>query len=76
MDITNKPTTLLGAELGKEYIITGITAEDDMAGFLFTLGCYKGQTVTVISLVSDNYVIVIKDARYSIDKNLADAIHI
>ena len=66
---------LAQAELNKEYIIKGIKADDDeLVNFLFTLGCYEGEKVTVISVLADNYVISVKDARYSIDKDLAEAI--
>ncbi len=67
--------TLVQAELGKEYVITAIETHDsELESFLFTLGCYVGEIVTVVSHVSGNYVIVVKDARYSIDKELASAI--
>ena len=45
-----------------------------MRDFLFTLGCFEGEKVTVISVLADNYIIHVKDARYSIDKELARAI--
>lgn len=58
-----------------EYIIKEIrTTDDELKDFLFTLGCYEGEAVTIISILSDNYVINVKDARYSIDKELAEAI--
>ncbi len=67
--------SLLSAEFNKEYKIKKIATDDEeMKDFLFTLGCYEGEFVTVISKLSGNYVIVIKDARYSIDKQLAQAI--
>jgi len=50
------------------------TDDEELKNFLFTLGCYEGETVTVLSVVSDNLVISVKDARYSIDKDLAEAI--
>ncbi|WP_372881936.1 FeoA family protein [Psychromonas sp.] len=63
------------AEINKEYVIEDVVAADkEIVNFLFTLGCFKGQTVTVISLLSENYVIAIKDARYSIDADLARAV--
>ncbi len=67
---------LSSGELNKEYIISSIDtgADKDMENFLFTLGCYKGEKVTVISRLSKNYVISLKDARYSIDESLASAI--
>lgn len=66
---------LSNAELNTEYVIKGIQTNDsEMEEFLFTLGCYEGEIVTVISELSDNYVIAIKDARYSVDSELAKAI--
>lgn len=59
------------------YIINSIdTNQEDMRDFLFTLGCYPGEEVTIISKLADNYIINIKDSRYSIDKELANAIFI
>lgn len=65
---------LSDARLGKTYMIREIVANQEMKNFLFTLGCYAGETITLISILSENYVINIKDARYSIDKDLAKAI--
>ncbi|WED29443.1 ferrous iron transport protein A [Vibrio sp. DW001] len=60
------------AKLNKEYEIKNIIPDDkEMVHFLFTLGCFKGESVTVISILSDTYVIAVKDARYSIDLDLA-----
>lgn len=68
-------TNLSQAEIDKQYIIKEVKTDDaELRDFLFTLGCYDGEEVTVISVVSENYVITIKDARYSIDKELAEAI--
>ncbi|WP_330400324.1 FeoA family protein [Tepidibacter mesophilus] len=62
-------------EVNVEYIIKSIETDDeDMESFLFTLGCYEGEKVTVISVLAENYVISVKDARYSIDLELAQAI--
>jgi ferrous iron transport protein A len=59
----------------KEYIIENVISDDTkIINFLFTLGCFKGQSITVISSLSDTFVIVIKDARYSIDADLANTI--
>ena len=69
--------TLADAKVNKEYIIKSIdTYNCEMKDFLFTLGCYEGEKITVISILADNYVISVKDARYSIDKNLARCIFI
>jgi len=57
------------------YIIKGIdTHEQGMKDFLFTLGCFEGEKITVISILAENYIIHLKDARYSIDADLARAI--
>jgi len=57
------------------YIIEKIkTRQEDLRDFLFTLGCYPGEEVTIISLLAGNYIVSIKDARYSIDEELASAI--
>jgi len=57
------------------YIIEKIkTRQDDLRDFLFTLGCYPGEEVTIISRLAGNYIVSIKDARYSIDEELASAI--
>lgn len=67
--------TLANASIDEEYIIKAVETNNcEMKDFLFTLGCYEGETITLISILSDQYVIVIKDARYSIDKNLASCI--
>ena len=59
---------LTDARLGQEYIIK------ELNSFLFTLGCYSGEPVTVVSHLRGCYVISIKDGRYNIDANLAEAI--
>lgn len=68
---------LTHAEVNSTYIIKKISTEDKaMRDFLFTLGCYDRQSITVISVIGENYIINIKNARYSIDIELAKAIHI
>ena len=58
-----------------EYTIKEIQTEDQsMKDFLFTLGCYEGEQVTIISRLADNLVISVKDARYSINTELAKVI--
>ena len=69
--------TLNDAELGQEVIIKDITTSDeDMKAFLFSLGCYSGEPITVVSRKKNNCVVSIKDARYNIDFELAAAISI
>lgn len=63
------------AQTNRPYTIKEIkTDEKTMKDFLFSLGCFEGEKITIISVLADNYVIHIKDARYSIDKELAKAI--
>ena len=60
---------------GKEYIIRDIQADDEeMEAFLFSLGCYSGEPITVVSRRRSGCVVSIKDARYNIDNQLAEAI--
>ena len=67
--------TLRSAEVGKEYIISGIATEDEeLNAFLFSLGCYSGEPITVVSRKRSNCVVAIKDGRYNIDNQLAEAI--
>lgn len=67
--------TLLTAQLGKEYIVRSMeTNDEELNAFLFSLGCYSGEPITVISRRRSGCVVSIKDGRYSIDKQLADAI--
>ena len=69
--------TLNEAQEGKEYIITAIgTDDEELNAFLFSLGCYSGEPITVISRRRAGSTVSIKDARYNIDKNLAAAIRI
>lgn len=66
---------LTQAQLGKEYIIESVVTEDEeMDGFLFTLGCYSGEPITVVSHLRGGYVVSVKDGRYNFDGNLARAI--
>ena len=68
---------LLDAELGKEYIIKKIVTDDEeLDAFLFSLGCYSGEPITVIARMKSGCTVSIKDARYNIDNELAEAISI
>ena len=67
--------SLMEAKLGQEYIIGNIATEDEeLDAFLFSLGCYTGEPITVISRRRGGCVVSVKDGRYSIDKQLANAI--
>lgn len=62
---------------GKEYIISEIVTDDEeLDAFLFSLGCYSGEPITVVSRLPHSMVVSIKDARYNIDNELAAAITI
>ncbi|MBE7028479.1 MAG: ferrous iron transport protein A [Ruminococcaceae bacterium] len=66
---------LTGAIEGKEYIIERIETDDEeLDSFLFSLGCYSGEPITVISHLKGGCVVSIKDGRYNIDNQLAEAI--
>lgn len=66
---------LLNAEDGKEYTISKIETDDEeLNTFLFSLGCYSGETVTVVRHYKGGCVVAIKDGRYHIDNQLAEAI--
>lgn len=63
------------AEEGKEYIIRSIETDDEeLDAFLFSLGCYSGEPITVVSHLRSSCVVSIKDARYNIDRQLAAAV--
>ena len=67
--------TLLDAEPGQTYIIKDIRTDDDeMNSFLFRLGCYKGEPITLISKKRKSCIVVIKDGRYNLDLMLSEAI--
>ncbi len=69
--------TLAKAEPGREYVIRKVsTGDEEMDAFLFTLGCYSGERVTVISQLRGGSVVSIKDGRYNIDSQLAEAIFV
>jgi ferrous iron transport protein A len=68
MDLTN-------AQLGTVYTVKELrTGDEELNAFLFTLGCYVGEPITVISRRKSGCTVSIKDGRYNIDKELASAI--
>lgn len=68
---------LMNADAGVEYIIKEIVTEDEeLNSFLFSLGCYSGEPITVIAHKKGGCVVSIKDARYNIDNDLAQSISI
>ena len=68
---------LTHALLGDDVIVKDIaTNDEELKNFLFSLGCYSGETVSVVTRKRGGYVLSIKDARYNIDEDLAKAIEI
>ena len=66
---------LKSVQVGKEYTIRSIQTNDgDLDAFLFSLGCYSGEPITVVSRRRGSCVVSVKDGRYSIDSQLAEAI--
>jgi ferrous iron transport protein A len=66
---------LTNAQEGKEYIVSRIDTDDEeLDAFLFSLGCYSGEPITVIAHRKHGCVIAVKDGRYNIDTQLAEAI--
>lgn len=62
---------------GVEYTIRSVdTGDEELESFLFSLGCYSGEKITVIAHKKGGCVVSIKDSRYSIDTQLAEAISI
>lgn len=69
--------TLLDAKEGEEYLVKNIVTDDEeLEAFLFSLGCYSGEPITVVSRLRGGCVVSIKDGRYNIDTDLAEAISI
>lgn len=68
---------LNNVQIGEEYIIKNIVTDDEeLDAFLFSLGCYSGEPVTVVSRLRGGCVVSIKDGRYTIDNQLAEAISV
>ena len=67
--------TLLDADTGKTYVVKEINTEDEeMNSFLFRLGCYEGEPITLVSKKKNSCIVVIKDGRYNLDSLLSEAI--
>ena len=72
--VEGKGTSLLEAGAGT-YVVKEIDTEDEeLKGFLFRLGCYSGEEITVVSAKKNSCVVVVKDGRYSLDNLIASAI--
>ena len=67
--------TLISAEEGREYTVRAVdTGDEEMDSFLFSLGCYPGEPIMVVSHLKGSCVVSIKDGRYTIDRALADTV--
>lgn len=64
------------ASVGHQGKVVKIDGSEKIKKFLFSLGCYEGQEITLVSILAGNYVINIKDSRYAIDKKMAKSIEI
>lgn len=74
-DTEEKVSNLAQGKVNNEYTIKGIVPEDpEVVEFLFSLGCFEGEKVTLISILSGSYVVSIKDARYSLGSDLAQLV--
>ena len=62
------------AKLGDTYNIKQVEGKEKVKKFLFTLGCFEGEEITVISKLAGNYIVIIKDSRYAIDESMAKVI--
>lgn len=68
---------LTHAQEGVEYIVKEILTDDEeLDSFLFSLGCFSGEPITVVSHRKGGCVVSIKDGRYNMDTQLAEAIQI
>jgi ferrous iron transport protein A len=73
--IMEEKMNLLDAEVGRTYTVREINTDDDeMNSFLFRLGCYTGEPITLISKKKKSCIVVIKDGRYNLDNQLSEAI--
>ncbi len=70
----NKVLTLDKAKKNTVYIVDKIEADEKLKNFLLTLGCYENEEIVLVSKLSDNFVVNIKDSRFALDKNMAKQI--
>ncbi len=62
------------AKIGQTAIVASVDSNEKTTKFLFTLGCFEGEEITLISKLADNFVVNIKDSRYAIDAKMAKSI--
>ncbi len=69
--------TLAQGTIGVGYTVLALDTEDEeLEDFPFTLGCYQGEKITIVSIISESYVVAIRDGRYNIDRGLAECISV
>lgn len=63
------------AAIGQTYMVRDIATDDEeLRTFLFRLGCYSGEPITVVSRLRKGCVVSIKDGRYNIDNGISESI--
>ena len=62
------------AKIGQTFNIKQVEGKEKIKKFLFTLGCFEGEEITLISKLAGNYVVNIKDSRYALDESMAKSI--
>lgn len=65
---------LLKAKIGQTFNIERVEGKEKVKKFLFTLGCFEGEEITLISKLAGNYIVNIKDSRYALDESMAKSI--
>ncbi|MCB2291836.1 ferrous iron transport protein A [Clostridium sp. CS001] len=65
---------LLKAKIGETFNIQRVEGKEKVKKFLFTLGCFEGEEITLISKLAGNYIVNIKDSRYALDESMAKSI--
>lgn len=68
------PLTL--ANTGEENIIKKVGGNPDTRKFLENLGFVAGSAVTVISEISGNVIVNVKDSRVAVSKEMAQKIYV
>ena len=67
---------LSDAQIGVTYKVTKVKGEEKVKKYLFTLGCFEGEEIILISKLAGNYIVNIKDSRYALDENMAKIIEV
>jgi ferrous iron transport protein A len=67
---------LTKAKIGDRFNVKRVEGKEKVKKFLFTLGCFEGEEITLISKLAGNYIVIIKDSRYAIDESMAKIIEI